>query len=82
MRVRKTRHHIPPRNPDKHPRKFKWLTPAQHEAYHTLFGAPKSFEDAVLILWQVFWDMERRIHDGQEGYYRTYYREMPKASSV
>ena len=49
------RHHVPPRNPDANPRFIKRKDARHHQAYHLLFGAAKSYEDACLILWHDWW---------------------------
>jgi hypothetical protein len=50
------RHHVPPRNPDPHPRFIKRKDERHHKAYHLLFAGAKSYEDACLILWQDWWE--------------------------
>lgn len=50
------RHHIPPRNPDPTPRFIKRKDPRHHQAYHLLFAAAKSYEDACLILRHDWWE--------------------------
>jgi hypothetical protein len=49
--MKRTRHHVPPRNPDRRPRKqIIWKEERHHQAYHLLFGAPRTFQEAVAIL--------------------------------
>lgn len=50
-----TDHHVPPRHPDKTPKRILRKTKVQHEAYHTLFAAAKSYEDACMILLLDWW---------------------------
>lgn len=49
-----TKHHVPPRNPDKTPRIIK-IDERHHRAYHLLFGVAKSYEDACYILKRDWW---------------------------
>ncbi len=50
------RHHVPPRRPDANPRFIKRKDSRHHRAYHLLFAAAKSYEDACLILWHDWWE--------------------------
>jgi hypothetical protein len=50
------RHHVPPRNPDPTPRFIKRKDSRHHQAYHLLFAAAKSYDDACLILWHDWWE--------------------------
>src|SRR5208283_2752805 len=49
------RHHVPPRKPDANPRFIKRKDSRHHRAYHLLFAAAKSYDDACLILWHDWW---------------------------
>lgn len=50
-----SRHHVPPRNPDKQKRFIKYKKVEYHRAYHLLFGAVKSYEEACAILLHDWW---------------------------
>jgi hypothetical protein len=50
------RHHVPPRKPDAKPRFIKRKDSRHHRAYHLLFAAAKSYDDACLILWHDWWE--------------------------
>lgn len=52
---RQTRHHVPPTHPDKQPRFLKKVDERHHAAYHMLFGAAASFEEASEILKRDWW---------------------------
>lgn len=54
--VKKTKHHVPPTNPDKEikPRIIK-KQQRHHEAYHLLFGAAPSLNSCIIILARDWW---------------------------
>lgn len=54
----KTAHHVPPRHPDKKPKRILRKTDKSHSAYHTLFSAAKSYEDCCMILLLDWWTDE------------------------
>jgi hypothetical protein len=54
--IKADRHHVPPRKPDANPRFIKRKDSRHHRAYHILFAAAKSYEDACLILWRDWWE--------------------------
>jgi len=56
--VFESKHHVPPRKPDKQPRVIR-VDDRHHRAYHLLFGNPASFEDACKILWRDWWDLDK-----------------------
>lgn len=69
--TKEDRHHVPPRNPDGNPRFIKRKDSRHHRAYHLLFGAAKSYEDACLVLWHDWWeqgtdDLTCQYPDGPE----------------
>jgi hypothetical protein len=51
-----TRHHVPPRHPDKQPRFVRKKRQCHHNAYHILFGAAPTFEACVDILRKDWWE--------------------------
>ena len=52
---RLTDHHVPPRNPDPQPRYIQRVDERHHRAYHLLFKAAASYEDACKILLYDWW---------------------------
>ena len=50
-----TSHHVPPKHPDRQPHFTLDKSRLQHDAYHALFRAAATFEDAVSILWNDWW---------------------------
>lgn len=51
---RMSKHHVPPKVPDKEPRIIK-VDERHHRAYHLILGNPASFEEACRILWRDWW---------------------------
>lgn len=55
-RTGKSKHHVPPTNPDPAPRpRILIKSQKHHDAYHLLFGAASSFESSVEILRRDWW---------------------------
>lgn len=54
--ARETRHHVPPRHPDRRPRFILRKDERHHRAYHLLFGNAASYEDACEILKKDWWN--------------------------
>ena len=52
---RPTTHHVPPRHPDPQPRFLMEVDDRHHRAYHLLFKAAASYEDACAILLRDWW---------------------------
>ena len=52
---RLTDHHVPPRNPDPQPRYIQRVDDRHHRAYHLLFKAAATYEDACKILLADWW---------------------------
>jgi hypothetical protein len=50
-----TKHHVPPKNPDQQPHFLRRVDYRHHKAYHLLFGAVASYEDACKILLKDWW---------------------------
>ena len=50
-----TTHHVPPRHPDPQPHFLCRVDERHHQAYHLLFSAAKSYEDACRILQRDWW---------------------------
>jgi hypothetical protein len=50
-----TKHHVPPTNQDRQPRFLKRVDDRHHRAYHLLFQAAASYEDACKILLRDWW---------------------------
>jgi hypothetical protein len=59
MREKLTKHHVPPRHPDRILIILR-KTPAKHIAYHVLFGAAPSLEACIKILKRDWWPEETR----------------------
>lgn len=54
-----TKHHVPPKNPDPVPKpRILIKSEKHHQAYHLLFGAARSFEDACAILQRDWWEIK------------------------
>lgn len=53
--VKTSKHHVPPRNPDPQPRFLRIVDDRHHRAYHLLFGAVGSYEQACEILLRDWW---------------------------
>ena len=51
----RTRHHVPPRHPDKQAYFIKRVNAQHHRAYHMLFGAAPSLEVCIEILKRDWW---------------------------
>lgn len=55
IQTKTSKHHVPPRHPDKQPHFIFRVDDRHHRAYHLLFKAAKSFEDCVEILRNDWW---------------------------
>jgi hypothetical protein len=50
-----TKHHVPPQHPDPQPRFIRKVDNEFHRAYHLLFQAAATYEDACEILKRDWW---------------------------
>jgi hypothetical protein len=53
--TKRSKHHVPPQHPDPQPKFIKVVDDRHHRAYHVLFKAAGSFEEACEILLRDWW---------------------------